>query len=403
MGRITKLTHLVRNARKAKGWRQKDLAQEAGLSDRSLWKVEAGRPVELFTLAKIAVVLKFELEEFLKCASQCGQISSKKDGWEWKPTRIGLWLLEWLARQHKSLRQLEQEGKLDSKVAVYWIWGRRTPSLNKLEKLSQLTNTPLDKLQKIRNLDLIARGLYRWRVGRLIKAARQKKGLTRQDLARLTGLTLQQLCYIEGKFTSRVPRMGIKRLLRLAKYLEIKTEAITGAYLKDLHTAGAKRCSLDVCPTRFSKLVRFKRLQLGLSPTELGKRSGISKKTIKKLETSKDFKASRKKGYIRPLAENLPVPEDYLLRLLEAELKEEKEQKIKQREQALERRLPPKITPETFNKLSERERLVLELRRRYTLEEIGQILGGITRKRVHQIEKRALEKLQKEGKKQKPP
>jgi transcriptional regulator with XRE-family HTH domain len=234
-------------------------------------------------------------------------------------------------------------------------------------------------------------GLLRWQTGQLIWKARQEQGLTRDELAKLCNLKVHQISSLEAGF-SPVPRISIKRLLRLAKKLGIEDTEITKAYLQDLRKAGAKKNILENCPTSFSRFVRFKRMQVGLTHAELASKLKVGKTTILRLETSKMLSPTTKARYIPRLAKALDVAEEHLYQLLEPELKQAEEQKIRQRQRKWEESLPSQITSKDFDRLLERERKVLELRKTHTLEETGKILG-ITREGVRQIEKRGLRKL----------
>lgn len=59
---IMDLGQAIRAARKARGWSQADLAEQAGLSRPTIARAETGRDISTATLSKIASALQLTVE-----------------------------------------------------------------------------------------------------------------------------------------------------------------------------------------------------------------------------------------------------------------------------------------------------------------------------------------------------
>lgn len=59
---IMDLGQVIRAARKARGWSQADLAEQAGLSRPTIARAETGQDISTATLSKIASALQLTVE-----------------------------------------------------------------------------------------------------------------------------------------------------------------------------------------------------------------------------------------------------------------------------------------------------------------------------------------------------
>ncbi len=199
---------IIREAREARGFSIKDVSQKSGICRNQIVNIEIGRTKkpQYKTLQTLSKCLNLELQEMLK---QSGYY----EGQEIKQIRIAhCWSVATL--ENESGISKDTIGRIERECAV-------KPKIETLQALAKSLKVDYAQLLKkfgyIQDLDEFKdrQNLLEQKVSQ----ARVLKGLTRKQLAELTGLSKAQIGNIEN---GKTKKPGKSTLLKIGKCLDIE-------------------------------------------------------------------------------------------------------------------------------------------------------------------------------------
>lgn len=110
--------------------------------------------------------------------------------------------------------------------------------------------------------------------GERLKKLRKQEGLTQEELAKLSGVSVSRIVTYE--LGTRLPK--VPTLIKIASFFSVSTDTLLG--LADM-------------PAQTETSIRILRKKHGFTQTELAKRLGVSQQVVAKWENNKDFPSSQ--------------------------------------------------------------------------------------------------------------
>jgi len=237
-------------------------------------------------------------------------------------------------------------------VSQLEIGGRKYLNEQQLKKLSKALRTDPEELRKRM---LVKPGSQpRTELGRLIRSRREELGLSLSAFAKKLKMTVKQAKRLEMR---RNPSIDYKLMKPLANALGLEISSLTRF----------TRTVLKPCKSELGRLVRTRRLELGMSANELAEKLDVSKSLVSLIELGR-LGLSKDDGRIAQLAQALELDIDKLEALRPA------------------RRRKPKDNADPLGEFLASKRSELRLTQREVGQRTGvatQVVGCIETGRIH--------------------